>query len=70
MIRGVDIDIPEGQDLLAVATISLDSAGEYQLNIRNVIDAPLTLTPAEQANALRVLATGVEAAAVGREERL
>ncbi len=70
MLRGVDIEIPEGQDLLAVATISLDSAGEYQLNIRNVIDAPLTLTPTEQANALRVLATGVEAAAVGREERL
>lgn len=70
MLRGVDIEIPEGQDLLAVATISLDSAGEYKLNIRNVIDAPLTLTPAEQANALRVLATGVEAAAVGREERL
>jgi hypothetical protein len=70
MLRQLDIEIPEGQDLLAVATISLDRDGQYQLNVRNVVDAPLTLTPAEQANALRLLATGVEAEAIGREERL
>lgn len=70
MLRAVDIEIPEGQDLLAVATIALDRDGQYKLSIRNVVDAPLTLTPVEQADALRLLATGVEAEAVGREERL
>lgn len=51
------------------ATIALDGAGDYNLSIRNVVDATITMTPTQRANALRILATGVEAEAVGREEQ-
>lgn len=62
------ISLPDDHELLAVATIAHDGAGEYSLHIRNVVDATITMTPSQQANALRVLATGIEAEAVGREE--
>lgn len=69
MLGQIPISLPEDHELLAVATIALDGAGEYSLSIRNVVDATITMTPAQQANALWILATGVEAEAVGREEQ-
>lgn len=39
------------------------------MSIRNVVDATITMTPAQQADALRILATGVKAEAVGQEEQ-
>ena len=69
MLAQIPIDIPDHHELLAVATIALDAAGEYSLSIHNVVDATITMTPAQQANSLRILATGVEAEAVGREEQ-
>lgn len=68
MLAQIPIDLPDHHELLAVATIALDAAGEYSLSIRNVVDASIRMTPAQQANALRILATGVEAEAVGRDE--
>lgn len=68
MLAQIPIDLPDDHELLAVATIALDAAGEYSLSIRNVVDASIRMTPAQQANALRILATGVEAEAVGRDE--
>lgn len=70
MLAQIPICIPDDHKLLAVTTIALDGAGEYSLHIRNVVDAPITMTPSQQANALRFLATGIEAEAVGREENL
>ena len=69
-LKQLDVEIPEGHDLLTVAMIFLDGNGEYKLSVRNVEDAPLTLTVSEQAEALHLLATYIEAEAVGREERL
>lgn len=69
MLGQIPISLPEDHELLAVATIALDRAGEYSLSIHNVVDATITMTPAQQANALRILSTGVEAEAVGREEQ-
>lgn len=68
MLRQIPLNIPEEHELLAVATIALDGAGEYSLSIHNVVDAPLRMAPAQQARALRILATGIETEAVGREE--
>lgn len=68
MLRQIPFNLPEEHELLAVATIALDSAGEYSLSIHNVVDAPLRMTPTQQARALRILATGIEAEEVGREE--
>ena len=69
MLAQIPIDLPDHHELLAVATIALDAAGEYSLSIHNIVDASIRMTPAQQANALRILATGVEAEAVGREEQ-
>ena len=68
MLRQIPLDLPDEHELLAVATLALDGAGEYSLSIHNIVDAPLRMTPAQQARALRILATGIEAEAVGREE--
>ena len=68
MLRQISVLVPDDQELLAVATIAVDAAGEYSLSVRNVLDAPVTMTPEQQANALRILATGVEAEAIGRAE--
>ncbi|KTR74301.1 hypothetical protein NS234_19210 [Microbacterium oxydans] len=67
MFTQIPLDLPDDHQLLAVATIAVDGAGEYSLSIRNVADAAIKMTPSQQANALRILATGVEAEAVGRE---
>lgn len=68
MLRQISVLVPDDQELLAVATIAVDAAGEYSLSVRNVLDAPVTMTPEQQANALRILATDVEAEAIGRAE--
>ena len=69
MLAQIPIDLPDHHELLAVATIALDAAGEYSLSIHNIVDAPLKMTPTQQARALRILATGIEAEeAVGREQ--
>ena len=69
MLRQIPVLVPDDRKLLAAATLAVDAAGEYSLSIRNVLDPTITMTPAQQANALRILATGVEAEAVGREEQ-
>lgn len=69
MLGQIPISLPDDHELLAVATIALDGAGAYSLSIRNVVGATVMMTPAQQAKALRILATGVEAEAVGREEQ-
>lgn len=66
MLRQIPVLVPDDQKLLAIATIAIDAAGEYSLSIRNVVDAPIAMTPEQQANALRILATGIEAEAIGR----
>ena len=68
MLGQIPISLPEDHELLAVATIALDRAGEYSLSIHNVVDATITMTPAQQANTLRILATGVEAETFGQGE--
>lgn len=67
MLAQIPIDLPDDHELLAVATIALDAAGEYSLSIHNIVGASIRMTPTQQANALRILATGAEAEAVGRE---
>lgn len=67
MLAQIPIDLPDDHELLAVATIALDTAGEYSLSIHNIVGASIRMTPTQQANALRILATGAEAEAVGRE---
>lgn len=64
MYREIPIDIPEGSELLAVATFQRDEHGELTMRIANVIDATDPLTPEQQARALHLLATGVEAEAI------
>jgi len=56
----------DGEKLIAVATIAVNDDGEYSLHIVDVVGAPITMTPAQKANALRQLATGVEAEAIFR----
>ena len=68
MLAQIPIDLPDDHELLAVATIALDAAGEYSLSIHNIVDASIRMTPTQQANALRILAIGAEAEAVGRED--
>ena len=69
MLRQLPLNLPDEDELLAVASITLDGAGEYSLSIHNIVDAPLKMTPTQQARALRILATGIEAEeAVGREQ--
>ena len=69
MLRQLPLNLPDEDELLAVATIPLDGAGEYSQSIHNIVDAPLKMTPTQQARALRILATGIEAEeAVGREQ--
>ena len=69
MLRQLPLNLPDEDELLAVAPITLDGAGEYSLSIHNIVDAPLKMTPTQQARALRILATGIEAEeAVGREQ--
>lgn len=62
MIAEIPVDVREGSELLAVATFMRASDGEYTMRIANVTGA--AWSPAEQAQALRMLATGVEAEAV------
>jgi hypothetical protein len=54
----------EGEELLAAATIAINAEGEYAMNIADVDGAPITMTPAQKAHALRMLATAVEAEAI------
>lgn len=54
----------EGEELLAAATIAINAEGEYAMNIADVAGAPITMTPAQKAHALRMLATAVEAEAI------
>lgn len=60
------LDLKPGEELLAVATIAIGADGDYQMHIANVVGASRTLDPAQQAKALRILATGVEAEAIAR----
>ena len=69
MLRQIPVLVPDDRKLLAAATIAVDAAGEYSLSIRNILDTTITMTPAQRANTLRILATGVEAEAVGQEEQ-
>lgn len=69
MFTQIPLTISDDQELLAVATIALDGAGEYSLSIHNIAGATVALSPTQQANALRIFATGVEAEAVGRAPR-
>ena len=49
MLRQLPLNLPDEDELLAVATITLDGAGEYSLSIHNIVDAPLKMTPTQQA---------------------
>ncbi len=53
-----------GEQLLAAVTIAMNSDGEYAMNIVDVDGAPMTMSPDQKANALRMLATAVEAEAI------
>lgn len=54
----------DGEELLAAATIAVTADGEYSMHIADVDGAPVTMTPAQKAHALRMLATAVEAEAI------
>lgn len=60
MIAEIPVDVPEGSELLAVATFLRAADGE----ITTGVESPWT--PAAQARALRMLATGVEAEAIAQ----
>lgn len=66
MIAEVPVDVPEGSELLAVATFLRAADGEITMRIANVTGVESPWTPAAQARALRMLATGVEAEAIAR----
>lgn len=66
MLGEIPVEIPEGSELLAVATFFRDPNGELTMRMANVIDATDPLTPEQQARALRLLATGVEAEAIAQ----
>lgn len=57
------LTVPDGQKLLAVATIAIDGDGEYQLRLANIAGSSV-MTRVQQVNALRLLATGIEAETV------
>lgn len=44
MLAQIPIDLPDDHELLAVATIALDAAGEYSLSIHNIVDASIRMT--------------------------
>lgn len=66
MLGEIPVEIPEGSELLAVATFFRDQEGELTMRMANVTDATDPLTPEQQARALRLLATGVEAEAIAQ----
>lgn len=66
MLGEIPVEIPEGSELLAVATFLRDQNGELTMRMANVTDATDPLTPEQQARALRLLATGVEAEAIAQ----
>lgn len=66
MLGEIPVEIPEGSELLAVATFLRDQNGELTMRMANVTDATEPLTPEQQARALRLLATGVEAEAIAQ----
>lgn len=66
MYGEIPVDVPEGSELLAVATFMRDDHGELTMRIANVTDATDPLTPEQQARALRLLATEVEAEAIAQ----
>ena len=68
-LRSLNVTVPDGEELLAVATFAVDADGQYRMAIANVADTSINLTPSQQARALRMLATGVEAEAVGRSDQ-
>jgi hypothetical protein len=58
------LDLAEDEDLVAIATIAITSAGEIKLHLADVAGAAVTMTAAQKAHALRMLATAVEAEAI------
>ncbi|MFH8253023.1 hypothetical protein ACH3VR_21835 [Microbacterium sp. B2969] len=66
MLAEIPVDVPEGSELLAVATFLRAADGELTMRIANVTGVSSPWTPAEQARALRMLATGVEAEAIAQ----
>lgn len=66
MLGEIPVDIPEGSELLAVATFLRDEHGEITMRMANVTGSTNPFTPEQQANALRMLATGVEGEAIAQ----
>lgn len=66
MLSQIAVEIPEGSELLTVATFLRDETGELTMRIANVVGADSPFTPEQQARALRLLTTGVEAEAIAQ----
>jgi hypothetical protein len=66
MIAEIPVDVPDGSELLAVATFMRAADGEITIRIANVTGVESPWTPAAQARALRMLATGVGAEAIAQ----
>jgi len=61
MRHSLDLELAAGHELLTVATIVVDEHGEYHMRATNITGASTKLTLEQQARALRILATGIEA---------
>lgn len=60
----LELELADDEDLLVVATIAIDAAGEYQMHVADITGARVKMTAAQKARALRMLATAVEAEAI------
>ena len=60
----LEVDLADDEDLLVVATIAINAAGEYKMHVADVTGARLKMSAEQKARALRMLATAVEAEAI------
>ena len=63
----LEVDLADGEELVAVATFAITTGGEIKMHMADVTGATVQLSPQQKARALRMLATGVEAEAIAAE---
>lgn len=63
----LEVDLADDEDLLVVATIAITEAGEYKMHVADVVGARVTMSAAQKARSLRMLATAIEAEDIASE---
>jgi hypothetical protein len=66
----LELELGDDEDLLVVATIAIDAAGEYKMHVADITGARVKMTAAQKARSLRMLATAVEAEAIAEASGL